>query len=121
MRAHSEFKSRTVDLDGLQLAKYLRMDPTDNFTKTPEKESLKALLLSMPDSQLDSALHPLIEKWSEPEPTSIEILEVLDFAINGGAASTSVVIALQAFYEGALKAESRTHAANLPLATWRNR
>lgn len=76
------------------------------------------ILLEFSNRELDASMKPLIQKWSDP-PKAIEILKVLDHCINGSLASGFVVAALQASYAAALKAESTTHEALLPLATWR--
>lgn len=78
------------------------------------------VLLNAPDSQLDSSMQPLIQKWSEPEPLSLEILEVLDHCIHGALASGFVVSLLQGLYDSACKNEKTTHEENLKFATWRN-
>lgn len=80
---------------------------------------LKTILLSAPDSQLDASMFPLISKWDEPEPTSIQVLEVLDHCINGSLASGFIVTFLQTLYDIALKREGKTHQDNVPLAKWR--
>jgi hypothetical protein len=80
---------------------------------------LKTMLLAAPDTQLDACMFPLIEKWDEPQPTSIQILEVLDQCIFASLASDFVVFLLQGIYAGRLDAEGITHEDNLPKATWR--
>lgn len=81
---------------------------------------LKRLLLEASDAQLDASMKPLIEKWDEPEPTSLQILEVVDHCIHGSLASGFMVAALQALYDAALKREGKNHEDNVPHATWRN-
>jgi hypothetical protein len=81
-------------------------------------KNLKEGLLSAPDGQLDPSLFPLIETWDD-EPTSLQILEVLDQCIFCALASGFVVAFLQTMYDLALKKEGKTHADNEPLATWR--
>jgi hypothetical protein len=81
---------------------------------------LKKILLSAPDTQLDKQMFPLIEKWDEPNATSLQILEVLDQCIFASLASGFVVNLLQTLYDVALKNEGKTHEQNAPLATWRN-
>ena len=80
---------------------------------------MKEMLLKAPDGQLDAAMHPLIAKWDE-NPTSLQILEVLDHCIHGALASGFVVTVLQSLYDSALLKEGKIHADNEPLATWRN-
>jgi len=81
---------------------------------------LAKMLLEAPDSQLDAAMKPYIEKWSDP-PKAIQILEVLDHCIHGSLANDLVIKALQLFYDQACKVEGVTHAALVPQAVWRNR
>lgn len=80
---------------------------------------LKKLLLEAPDGQLDKSMVPLIEKWDD-EPTSLQILEVLDKCIYASLASGFMVKLLQGLYDTALKQENKKHEDNVPLATWRN-
>jgi hypothetical protein len=79
---------------------------------------MKDILLAAPDSQIDAAMKPLIEKWSDP-PTPIQILEVLDHCIHGGLASGFVVHALQIVYDVACKDANTTHEEVVKQATWR--
>jgi hypothetical protein len=80
---------------------------------------MKQLFLTAPDGQLDACMKPLIEKWDD-EPTSLQILEVLDHCIYSALASGFVVTVLQTMYDAALKVEGKTHEDNLVNATWRN-
>lgn len=82
------------------------------------KAGLIKLLLEAPDNQLDKAMKPYIEKWSDP-PTPIQVLEVLDLCINGSLCSGLVVTVLQVTYEGACKDTGTTHEEVVKLATWR--
>lgn len=82
---------------------------------------LKKLLCSSSDASLDASMFPLIQKWDEPDPTSLQILEVLDHCIYGSLASGFIVSFLQALYEVELKQENKTHEQNEPLAHWRKR
>lgn len=77
------------------------------------------VLLTAPDNELDAKMKPLIEKWSE-SPTPLQVLEVLDYCINGGLASSFVVIALQATYDIACREHNTTHEEVVKNATWRN-
>ncbi len=79
---------------------------------------LQSLLLGSSDSQLDSRMKPLVEKWDD-DPSAIQILEVLDHCIFGALASGFVVKVLQLTYDSALRREGKTHEEMLPLATWR--
>jgi len=85
------------------------------------EESIKTIFLTAPDSQLDSCMFPLIEKWDEPLPTSLQILEVLDQCIYSALASGFIISAMQAMYDTSLEKEGKTHEDNLPYATWRAR
>lgn len=82
-------------------------------------DSLKELLLIAPESDLDSRLHPLIQRWSEPIPTSLEVLEVLDQVIFCAAGSTFTATVLQVMYDGLLRRENISHEQNEAKATWR--
>lgn len=75
-------------------------------------------LLAAPDSQLDAAMKPLIQKWATPA-TPIQILEVLDSCIHGSLASGFVVTLLQVMYDIACKRENTNHEEVVKLATWR--
>jgi hypothetical protein len=80
---------------------------------------LKQLFLNAPDSQLDACLRPLIEKWTDPCATSLQVLEVLDQVIFASLGSGFVVMALQTMYDGLVAEEGTTHEQNLAKATWR--
>lgn len=80
--------------------------------------TLKELLLSAPESQLDAKLHPIIQTWPD-QPTALQILEVLDHCIHGALASGVVVTLLQIFYKKTCEAEGVTHEELVPKATWR--
>ena len=80
---------------------------------------LKKALLTAPETQLDPQLFPYIEKWDEPNPSTSQILEVLDYCINGSLASGAIVTMLQVLYTIALKNEGTTHDEVVKGATWR--
>jgi hypothetical protein len=80
---------------------------------------LKQLLLGAPDSQLDASLFQLIEKWTDPCATSLQVLEVLDQVVFASLGSGFVVMVLQAMYDGLLEQEGTTHEENIARATWR--
>lgn len=82
---------------------------------------MKEMLLKAPDSQLDASMFPLIAKWDEPDPTAIQLLEVIDNCIHGGLSSGVVLSILQGYLDQRLKVEAKTLEDLLPLATWRNR
>ena len=77
------------------------------------------ILLEAPDSQIDSTIKPLIEKWDE-QPTPIQILEVLDHCIHASLASGMVVQVLQIIYADACKKNNTSHEEVVKFATWRN-
>lgn len=81
-------------------------------------DELVSILLDAPDSQLDKAMKPYIRKWSNP-PKTVEVLEVLDYCINGSLASGTAILALQTLYEVRCKAENTTHEEVAKHATWR--
>jgi hypothetical protein len=76
------------------------------------------LLLEAPDEQMDPILKQFISKWDD-EPTSLQILEVIDHAVYSALASDFVVSVLQSLYENALKSEGKTDDDNARFATWR--
>jgi hypothetical protein len=77
-------------------------------------------LLAAPETQLDSRMKPMVEKWSDP-PTALQVLEVVDHCINGSLASGFVVAMLQALYDIRCKEEKTSHDEVVKLATWRSR
>lgn len=81
-------------------------------------KELRDYLLKAPDTQLDAAMKPLIEKWDD-EPTPLQVLEVLDHCIHGSLASGFVVAALQAVYDVQCKKANTTHEEVVKQATWR--
>lgn len=83
-------------------------------------KELVAVLLEAPDSQLAAVVKPYIRKWSEP-PTALQVLEVVDYCINGALSSGVVLASLQVLYEQRCKAEGTTHVEVVKLATWRDR
>jgi hypothetical protein len=82
--------------------------------------SLKQMLLTAPETQLDHQMFPLIEKWDD-EPTSLQLLEVLDQCIYFALASGFVITLLQNMYDLALEREGKTHEDDIPFATWRTK
>jgi hypothetical protein len=82
------------------------------------KSELIKMLLDAPDNQLDAAMNPYIEKWSDP-PTPIQVLEVLDLCINGSLCSGLVVTVLQVTYDNACKDANTTHEEMVKSASWR--
>jgi len=76
------------------------------------------LLLGLSDSQLDAAMHPLIQAWSDP-PSALQLLEVLDKSIHGSLGSSFVIKTLQVLYDAACKTEGITHEEVAKSATWR--
>jgi hypothetical protein len=82
-------------------------------------EGLRELLLEAPDTQLDASMKPLIEKWSKPAKAR-EILEVVDQCIFSALASGVILIALEALYEEACKAENTIHEDVIKDAPWRD-
>lgn len=80
--------------------------------------SLKELLLVAPDHQLDASVKPLIEKWDE-EPTSIQILQVLDDCAYAALASGFIMSLLESLLKEAIQRENTTYEAVVAKATWR--
>lgn len=83
-------------------------------------DELIETLLKAPDSQLDAKMKPYIEKWDKP-PTAIQVLEVLDYCVNGSLASGMVVRLLEMILGDAIKREGTTYEAVTAKATWRQR
>jgi hypothetical protein len=90
----------------------------DRYTMENMREFVD-LLMNAPDNLLDASLKPKIGAWSEP-PTSLQILEVLDFAIRGALASSVVVSVLESVYSQRLDEEKTTHEEVVKNAMWRN-
>lgn len=81
---------------------------------------LKEMLLQAPDTQLDHSMFPLIEQWSEPNPTALQVLEVLDKCVFSSLASRFTISLLQHLFDAALKTEGKTEAEVVQRATWRS-
>lgn len=79
---------------------------------------LKQLLLQAPDSELDSCMFPLIEKWNDT-PTAIQVMEVLDHCVHSALASGFVIALLETMVETALKEENLTRDQLIEKAIWR--
>jgi DNA-binding transcriptional ArsR family regulator len=79
---------------------------------------LTLLLLEAPEGALDSSVKPLIEKWDE-EPTSIQILEVLDQIVRYSLGSDFVVQALDIMWKRAMEREGITIEECVSQAVWR--
>jgi len=85
-----------------------------------EMKKIKEHLLKAPDSQLDASVFPLIEKWDD-EPTSLQILEVLDKCIYGSLASGFVIVLLENLLDIAMKRENVTLDDIVLYAVWRDK
>lgn len=83
-------------------------------------DDIRELLCRSSDQQLDASMFPLIRKW-DPEPTALQVLEVLDQCTHVALASSFIVKVLQTVYDASLMREGKTHEEIIPLATWRNR
>lgn len=81
---------------------------------------LKKILLEAPDSMLDASVFPLIEKWDDT-PTSLQVLEVLDYCVYSSLASEFVVRLLEGLLYTRLDAECRTLHEIEPEAYWREK
>ena len=81
---------------------------------------IKEQLLKAPDSQLDACIFPLIEKWDD-EPTSLQILEVLDECIYSALASGFVIVLLENLLDIAMKRENTTLDDIVLYAVWRDK
>jgi hypothetical protein len=82
-------------------------------------QTLKDVLLTAPESQLDPSMVELVRQWSTP-PRAIQVLEVLDFCVQGGLASRVVMLALDFELEDALGREAMTREELVKYALWRS-
>jgi hypothetical protein len=82
-------------------------------------QTLKDVLLTAPESQLDPSMVELVRQWSTP-PSAIQILEVLDFCAQGGLASRVVMLTLEFELEAALGRESLSREELVKYALWRS-
>ena len=80
--------------------------------------TLKTLLLTAPDSQLDASMVELVKLWNDP-PSALQVLEVLDLSIHGGLASKVVILSLEMAFEAALAREGMPIQELVQYATWR--
>lgn len=83
------------------------------------EESLKSLLSTAPEDQLDPTLVELVKSWGD-EPTALQILELLDKAAYSAGASEFVMHVLQEFLRLALIEEDTTYEAVVSQAYWRH-
>ena len=83
-----------------------------------KEESLKSLLVTAPEDQLDPTLVEIVKNWGE-EPTALQILELLDKAAFGAGASEFVMHVLQEFLQLAIIEENTTYEAIAAQAYWR--
>jgi hypothetical protein len=70
----------------------------------------KALILTAPSTQLDHSLFPLIEKWDDPEPTALQVLEVLDQITHFSLASTFTLALIEHVFVYCIEREKTTRA-----------
>lgn len=83
-----------------------------------EKMTIKQMWQAAPDDQLDKGLQDIVGRWDD-SPTPIQILELLDAVIHGGAGSGFTVSALQLMYSSACAKNEVKHEEVVQLATWR--
>lgn len=81
---------------------------------------LRDLLLQASDDQLDGSMLPLIEQWGDA-PTSVQVLEVLDYCAREALASDFTMQVLNIMLEIRLAQENKEMKDIIPLATWRNK
>lgn len=81
---------------------------------------IRKYLLEAPDSQLDSRMKPYIEKWGNV-PKAAQVLEVLDYIVNGSLASGFVVKLMEILLSVAIDQEGTTYEAVVAQATWRTK
>lgn len=80
---------------------------------------LRDLLLEAPDDQLDASMFPLIKAWDE-NPTSLQVLEVLDHCAHAALASDFTMAALDIILQMRLQEEGKVMEDIVKDATWRN-
>lgn len=85
-----------------------------------EWKTLIELICEAPESQLDASMVTLIRSWNY-EPTSLQILEVLDHCTYSALASDFVMSVLDTMLDLRLKEEGKTMEEIVPSATWRTR
>lgn len=86
---------------------------------TSSTEDIRELLCAAPADQLDASMFPLIMRW-DPEPSALQVLEVLDACIHGALASSFTIKTLEILYEVACKREGVTHEQAAMQASWRH-
>lgn len=75
--------------------------------------------LEAPDNVIDQSIREMIrDKWDD-EPTSIQILEVVDHVVHWGAGSDLAVHLLDLRLRAALASENKILDDILPDAVWR--
>lgn len=76
-------------------------------------------LLEAPDRELDASMKPLIEKWDDPEPKAIQILEVLDSCARYSLASGFTMQVLNTMLHRAIEGENLKYEELITHAHWR--
>lgn len=79
---------------------------------------MKNLLLSAPETQIDSTVKSMIAEWSE-EPEAEQILKVLDHSVRYSLVSGFVVKVLETMLESAMRSENKDMDTLIKAATWR--
>lgn len=82
-------------------------------------KDFKTLFICAPNEQIDDTLKDRIKEWGKV-PQSIEILQVLDYAVSYSLASDFSVSVLDIALRLALENEQKTLNDILPQAWWRD-
>lgn len=80
---------------------------------------LKKIILEAPDTQLDAAVKATVQEWSD-EPTAIQILKSIDFAVYGGGASGFCMTLFESLLSVALETEGIDYETAVAGAVWRD-
>lgn len=81
---------------------------------------MKQLLLAAPEAQLSKQCVKLVNLWKEPEPTVLQVLAVIDWAVYTGGASRSCMLVLETLLNKAVFREGTTLIELYACAPWRN-
>lgn len=96
-------------------------DPQDFLDEVIETvpDTFKQLMLEAPPTHLDPTIVALIAAEWDDEPTAIQVLKALDFAIHGGMSSDFATYCLETFLIQRMEIEQLTEEQLIEQATWR--
>lgn len=83
-----------------------------------EGDTIKSIWKKAPDSSLSNELQSIIDRWND-DPSAIQVLELLDWAIHSGGANQFTVRVLETMLYARIKEEHTTYADVIARATWR--